>query len=264
MITITRILIIFAIVVAILFFVCKLTGYENMDIVGEKNHIKSMPIYIINLKKRSEKKQKMIDELKKHDLYSDKVVFVEAMDGELINPEEFIKNKILNGDYTKYRKLRRGEIGCYISHLYCWQHMLENKHENAIILEDDITFDENFIENFNYIYDIIRNEKWDVLYLGRNCDKYTEFKNAGCNVGTFFSTDTRQIIFNPKTVGYGMYSYMVNRKSAEYMLKNSYPITQPIDNLLTEMNSNGKIKALVVKNNLTKVNTSISDTVDIK
>ena len=72
--------------------------------------------------------------------------------------QELKKSRVLKDviDYKRCfksgRMLRSGEIGCFLSHLEVWKHMIENNISYAIVLEDDSIIDKHF---FKLIHDII-------------------------------------------------------------------------------------------------------------
>lgn len=47
--------------------------------------------------------------------------------------------------YSK-RPMTLGEIGCFLSHYYIWQKMVESNEQEVLILEDDIKFEPYFKE----------------------------------------------------------------------------------------------------------------------
>jgi hypothetical protein len=52
---------------------------------------------------------------------------------------EIIKKNFFKPNiYSSYYELNDGQIGCFVSHLYLWQKIIENKLEHSIIYEDDI------------------------------------------------------------------------------------------------------------------------------
>ena len=76
-----------------------------------------------------------------------------------------IKNLYQNHGYQK------GLLGCSLSHYNMWTLIAQDRECNAndfyLILEDDITYTDNFINKFNKILNILKNDKdWDVTYLG--------------------------------------------------------------------------------------------------
>lgn len=50
-------------------------------------------------------------------------------------------------DPYHHRPMTMGEIGCFLSHFYIWQNIVEKKLDEVLILEDDIRFEPYFKEN---------------------------------------------------------------------------------------------------------------------
>ena len=82
----------------------------------------------------------------------------------------FIKFKFCH--YLR-KKLKKSEIGCCLSHLWCLDKIIEKKMKNAIIFEDDIIFHKNFE---NMFYNLFSKKKYDFLLLGA-CDFNFSKKN---------------------------------------------------------------------------------------
>jgi len=121
-------------------------------------------IKIINLKKRDDRKQKMILQFKKENILN--YEFFEAVDGnELVESEE-LRLLFENNDFN-YRK---GVIGCALSHITLWKQLVESEHDYYIILEDDITLCDNFKEKINYVTQLFLEQKLEHLALGRSYD----------------------------------------------------------------------------------------------
>jgi len=60
-----------------------------------------------------------------------------------------------------------GKIGCRLSHLNIIKHAKENKLNNVLIFEDDITPTTQFnLNNLNESIDTLKSVDWDILYLG--------------------------------------------------------------------------------------------------
>ena len=57
-----------------------------------------------------------------------------ATDGRTINVQ---RDYIATGRLPANHRLRRGEIGCYDSHVRIWRHIVEHKIAKTLILEDD-------------------------------------------------------------------------------------------------------------------------------
>lgn len=82
-----------------------------------------------------------------------------------INFELIIVNRIEESDYEKVKKkfIRKGEYGCYLSHMYCLNDAIKNNYENIIIFEDDIILHKNFHDLFE---NLMNKEKYKILMLG--------------------------------------------------------------------------------------------------
>ena len=135
-----------------------------------------MKIFIINLKRRDDKLERIKDRISKIGL--DKYYEIEifnAIDGREINKEYLIQNNYeisLNwNDNLHRRPMKWGEIGCAISHYQVWNKIIEQNLESAIILEDDVVFKSDFINNLKEILDSLENNKelgkCEMVYLGR-------------------------------------------------------------------------------------------------
>jgi len=125
-------------------------------------------IYVINLKRRPERLQKM--DLIMRLLGIDYRVF-EAVDGPSLTPEQLSYIQFLPGYEDPYykRPMKKGEIGCFLSHYGIWNHVVQKGYERVIIFEDDVRFAENStVELAAVLEDIIKTRlDWDLIYLGR-------------------------------------------------------------------------------------------------
>lgn len=93
--------------------------------------------YIINLKSSFVRKQYMNNLLKQYSFLN--IQYIEAIDGKLLSDED------INNEFDKQlclkqygRILKRGEIGCVLSHRKCYQTLLSTSNSYTLILEDDI------------------------------------------------------------------------------------------------------------------------------
>jgi GR25 family glycosyltransferase involved in LPS biosynthesis len=66
-------------------------------------------------------------------------------------------------DIQKKKKISQGEMGIYLSHMWCLRNAIQNNHNKFIILEDDILFHKNFHKLFEETLSI---KKYDFLMLG--------------------------------------------------------------------------------------------------
>lgn len=98
-----------------------------------KNTFKNFgPIYVINLKRREDRKKYMESEFKKYNIKN--YHFFEAIDGT----KDLVRDMVSSSDIP----ISDGELACTISHLSVIKHWLEtSKSEYAIIMEDDLSFE---------------------------------------------------------------------------------------------------------------------------
>ncbi len=104
----------------------------------------NVPIFIINLKKDTEKKEHMLQLCKRHGLDCQ---FIDAVYGKEVDENKLAKVYDKKRTLSEMgRELTAGEIGCTLSHKYIYQKMVDEHIEKAIIFEDDVIFDQSIHE----------------------------------------------------------------------------------------------------------------------
>lgn len=126
-------------------------------------------IYMINLKRRTERRLKMEESLKELGL---DFTHFEAVDGKTLTDEVLVQKGItLMPEYADpYHKrvMTMGEIGCFLSHYTIWQKMVELQQQEVLVLEDDIRFEPYFKERAVQLMNEARQiGGWDLIYFGR-------------------------------------------------------------------------------------------------
>jgi GR25 family glycosyltransferase involved in LPS biosynthesis len=118
-------------------------------------------IKIINLKKRTDRKEHIEQQLKEQNILN--YTFSEAIDGKELKESEELRLLFERNDFN-YRK---GVIGCSLSHINLW-HDLINDSDNKcyIILEDDIQLCKNFKEKLDFICEMFIKQEIEHLALG--------------------------------------------------------------------------------------------------
>ncbi|CAI5444275.1 unnamed protein product [Caenorhabditis angaria] len=135
--------------------------------VPEKSNLGFDRIYLINLKRRSERLERM---QKIFEILGIEFQILEAVDGQnLENIAE--KYQILDGylDPIKNRPMKNGEIGCFLSHFRIWREILEEKLEKVVVFEDDLRFSAGGLKRIREVLmDLEASRRiWDLIYLGR-------------------------------------------------------------------------------------------------
>lgn len=208
--------------------------------------MQELPIYVINLKKSTERKKYLIEEFKRHKI--ENYTFIEAVNGYDLNLEELKNNNIISNNCG----LKRGEIGCSLSHYKIYEETLKNDAEINLILEDDVFFVDGFNIKFNIIMNRIKNMNWDIFYLGINC--YTDC----CKEGEYIGNKIHGI-YCPKHVVSGTHGYLIKKQSIKKIMDCFFPINMAVDLFLMNID----IKRLTLTNTIIKTNNSYSETQNI-
>ncbi|KAJ8924786.1 hypothetical protein NQ315_000939 [Exocentrus adspersus] len=133
----------------------------------EKDTLGFDKIFMINLRRRPERRKRMLDCFDELGL---EVTTLEAVDGKNLN-ETFLEGiqfmPEFKDPYHK-RPMTLGEIGCFMSHFNIWNEIVSNEYETTLVLEDDIRFEPFFrLKVTNLMSELERMPEWDLVYLGR-------------------------------------------------------------------------------------------------
>ncbi len=184
-----------------------------------------IPIFIINLKQDSHKRKHMEKLCKQHNLNCQ---FIEAVYGKDLDEETLAKvyNKKESIDLIG-RELTKGELGCALSHLSIYKHMIDKNINQAIIFEDDIHIKKDFstiIQNMNALPD-----NWELVLLGyfrgsvekeKLIRSYLRYRK---NI-----TDTHKLV-RLTQIASGSHGYLINLKGAKKLIETLKTIRLPID-----------------------------------
>uniref|UniRef100_A0A3P9M7U0 Cerebral endothelial cell adhesion molecule n=1 Tax=Oryzias latipes TaxID=8090 RepID=A0A3P9M7U0_ORYLA len=132
-------------------------------------HLESMSksIYLINLRRRPDRRDRMLFSLNELEI---DVKVVDAVDGNALNSSDIriLGVDLLPGYYDPFsgRTLTKGEVGCFLSHYYIWK---EVRGHSSLILEDDVRFQANFKRRVLRLMEEVEQVEldWDIIYLGR-------------------------------------------------------------------------------------------------
>jgi GR25 family glycosyltransferase involved in LPS biosynthesis len=156
----------------------------------------SVPVYVISLKRRGDKRQYVSRTLAPFQARgSMRVKIVDATDGNEIDSEFLTKANFCPwhayslqpaqmGEHTwrhwnvysaetikqlrhwYCRKQKLGEIGCAISHWRVWCMIAANPSDVSIVLEDDVAIEDESFQKFRTVVEATT-EPWDLIYLAR-------------------------------------------------------------------------------------------------
>ena len=181
----------------------------------------NLQIYVINLKRDSERLKNITSELKKQNIINFELI--EAIDSKKISDNDINlsvskNNKFINPQNTNMNK---EEICCSLSHLKAYKKFIDSKFEYALILEDDAVFIDNFTENLkkfiikSFIHDkqiIFLSELWEFFKKPINKENNYEIVNVANAVYA--------------------HSYVINKKAAISIYSFNYPVKTIADNFV--------------------------------
>lgn len=177
----------------------------------KENFDNEIPVYLISMEKDIIRRNNLFKYVTPNE-YS-------SVDGSKLLPIKTLKNM----NIVAKEDLKKGEIGCYLSHYNILNKIKNYKDDYSIIIEDDVEFDIN--KNINIIKDLINNapKDWEIIFIGHN---YYET----------IQTDQHHI-FNEYTFKkikqvYGTQSYIINNKVISSKINKLLPIKVPFDIVL--------------------------------
>jgi GR25 family glycosyltransferase involved in LPS biosynthesis len=136
-----------------------------------------LKVYCINLKEETLKRERITELLKEEGL-SGEVLMFDGVHYSEIN-EDFLRNNDLKifdewmiedcGIRHYERNVRSGEIGCCVSHYFCWKAFLESGARYGLFFEDDCYWEETGIikKTVEEFMSFNKDYKADLFYLSR-------------------------------------------------------------------------------------------------
>lgn len=181
-------------------------------------------IYLINLERRVERR--LLMEISFKELGMD-VQLLKAFDGRQLNMNDLKEFSITlmpnyEDPYHK-RPMKAGEIGCFMSHFFIWEEIIEKGHKVALVLEDDIHFQPYFRHRFLQLMEEIKQLDWDLVYIGR--------KILLDNEEEYATPHTTKPLYSYWTLG-----YLLSLRGANKLIK-AEPLSKvlPVDEFLPIM-----------------------------
>ena len=209
-------------------------------------------IFIVNLKKDKDKRKHMEQLCSNYNL---NCIFIDAVLGINVEKEEI--DKCVDNEKTKKymgRVLSYGEIGCSLSHRKIYKKIINENISQALILEDDIEFNEDLIFILKKISLFPKN--WEVILLGH----HTHFSRI---VDTRYNLWSKKIniyknyfVLRPSELGYGTYGYVVNTVGAKKLLNQTERIMKPIDHYTGDDSINN---LYIINPSIIKINDYMSE-----
>ncbi|MBO4405912.1 MAG: glycosyltransferase family 25 protein [Alphaproteobacteria bacterium] len=238
-------------------------SYETSSDVIENLYDK---IYVISLDRTPERYAHVKKQLDKFNLKHERF---SAVDGKLITVKDMERNQTIswqkigppNGyyqgadlkiSYHSYKDaefhyiidkclLNFGELGCAMSHRAVWADVVKHKYKKAIILEDDVTLEDNFLRKLSLIMKNLPDD-FDVFFLdtGSFVPHTTYFTSPYFWLSKFSNTpspyyakvkqNNAKLKLTHKNVRlWGTHAYIVTCDTAKKLLEKTEYLHRPID-----------------------------------
>jgi glycosyl transferase family 25 len=239
-------------------------------------------IYIVTLKKSLDRHEVFKKRLKglNFEIFwgvDGKKEDIEVLEGNgVYNHKLYHLNRLINQEPS--RKLNMGRVGCALSHVSIYKDIVEKKYSRVLILEDDVTVVEKYINDFEKGILELPGE-CDLLYLG-HYGSHKKYSNAAklkfiiykflnsCGLKKYDPINYRNLFPRPYSnhlvyAGYhwGTHAYSVTLNGARKILGYQQPITREADNILAELCKYELIKAYSFKNHVFVQDTALESTI---
>jgi glycosyl transferase family 25 len=182
-------------------------------------------VFVINLQSRPDRRDAVQRQL---DAAGLAFRFFPAVDGRKVGDSPF---------YDRKRRLRLagkpllpGELGCYLSHLFVMQKILDEALPYAVVLEDDLIVGPDLAEVVRAL-PVVAGEV-DMVKLGSGSDRPRAFRPVG------ELTETSALVRFNETVN-GTQGYFVTRAGAETFIRYSRRFAYPVDVAINRTWENG-------------------------
>lgn len=178
-------------------------------------------IFLINLDRSTERLQRAAEQIEETGFTFERVP---AVDGATLTDEKIAE--VFDAETANRRfqyDLTAGEIGCYLSHIKCWEKIIDDNLDYAVILEDDLLLDPQFASVISTIPQLT--SEWH--YLKLSCPfkprpyKATEAVMADDNLDVS--------LVNYKKSPTGTVAQVVSREGAKRLLAKKPTFFRPID-----------------------------------
>ena len=175
-------------------------------------------IVVISLERAIERRKLMLNQFSNLNLENFHIL--DGVDGQNI-PNNEIPKLSLKGGWRYGEDFQPGEIGCIRSHIKAIELAKENKWDNVIIFEDDITIAEDFEKRIKLLLKLIPKD-WEHIYLS-GTPKFS----------TPIHYTLLQVIPSPRTNC--SHSYMINHSAYDKIINKMKTQITTADDMIIDM-----------------------------
>lgn len=196
------------------------------------NNIKSYIdfIYVINIGREKNKKQKTILQLEKLNIKNYKIIdAINTFD----NSEYDLLYKNITKDMSTFfvkNNFSKGALGCLLSHIKCIKDAKSNNYNKILVLEDDFVPIKKFYTNIKELFENVE-QNWDLLYLGKKQGNYESFnKCLQIHIKDNFEiVSVNDHIYKPNYQTWGSHSIVYKNTIYDEIISFENNILAPID-----------------------------------
>ena len=146
--------------------------------------------------------------------------FFEGVDGSMLDLDTLPSYDRLRRRLFFGRDLKKGEMGCLLSHRAVYQHMVDHDIDTAVVLEDDVFPAPEFPD---VIRSLVKHPlQWDVVRFLEGEKVYNKSRVIGPLCGKYRLT-------RPLVASGGAYGYMLTKKAASRFLRHMQKNAVPVD-----------------------------------
>ena len=164
--------------------------------------------------------------------------------------DEILCDMVKKGFLKKSADMDRIEISINLSHYNCWMRLLNSCLEYALILEDDVELNSNFIDKINLIFKEFNDNdiNFSILHLFNGNWNKTKSKLKK----VLKINDKLEILKETVSYNAGAAGYIISKKYAEFLISKFFPISVPNDMLMGNYPKKGNHLTLFNKFNKKK------------
>ena len=173
----------------------------------------NIPIKIINLERRKDRKIATIQKLRDVGIEENQYEFISAVDGMQLVPTMEIKKMFEGNDFGNVK----GAIGCALSHYRLWKRLVEDtENEYYLVMEDDCTLGSDFKSKITALRGEFTNR--DVIFLGYHMFSHKR-KEVSHIYNDIIGANKLGITSLNKTLYIGgFFAYSINKAGAQKMI----------------------------------------------
>ena len=205
------------------------------------NFNEKMSVYVINCDMHIDRIDKFYTYAKKIGLNACRVPCILGKKFSKDQICKLIKDKILskNADMTQV------EVSINMSHYNCWQKLINSCLDYALIVEDDIEVQPNFIKKINLIMDTLKEKEinFSILHLWNGNWGHTKSKQKS----VVKIIDGLEVVKETTDYNAGAAAYIMSKKYAEWLMDRFLPIRMPQDMLMGTYYRHGNHLSLKMK-----------------